>query len=304
MHGFTGNFNHLKSAASRPKWVLAILVTFLVATSVPAGAALTVAKRPTTNNIRLVAADGVKQQIDCRGSGSVTLVVVTGLGSAASSWRSVAPGFRAITRTCFYDRPGLGASPARPNKAQVVDAGLYAHELTRLLNAAGEPGPFVILGHSFGGLIARAFIHTNLSLISGVVLAESVDPADKSTGAYWYEARHRVNMRRSQLATGGGPKLVHLPLLVLSASNPEGDHLGGQTYGQSWSVIDQWIAQQRADVRLSTNSIQVIATSGHVLQQDDPATVIEAVRVLVSAATNGDQLNCTAVLAAADASCW
>jgi pimeloyl-ACP methyl ester carboxylesterase len=260
-------------------------------------------KRPVANNSRIVTAAGVKQRIDCRGSGPVTLVVVTGLGSPSSSWSLVGDGFRAVTRTCFYDRPGLGASPKRPNKAQVVDAGLYARELAALLKAASEPGPYVVLGHSFGGLVARAFIRSNLSSIRGVILAESVDPADKSTGRYWREAGHSVDMRLSQAATGGGPKLGHLPLLVLSASNPEGDHLGGQTYGQSPAMIDQWIAQQSANIRLSSNSMQVVATSGHVLQQDAPATVVEAVRVIVNSVTHGEPLDCTTLWTSPDATC-
>jgi pimeloyl-ACP methyl ester carboxylesterase len=189
--------------------LLAGLISSLLLTTAPSVAAV---GRPTTKNVRVVTAAGVKQHIDCQGSGPVTLVVVTGLGSPASSWSSVASGFRSITRTCFYDRPGLGASPKRPKKTQVVDAGVYARELAALLKAAGESGPYVVLGHSFGGLVARAFVRTNLSAIRGVFLAESVDPADKSTGAYWREAGHSVNMRVSQAATGGGPKMKNLPV--------------------------------------------------------------------------------------------
>lgn len=259
--------------------------------------------RPTGVDIRIVKAAGVRQQINCQGSGPVTLIVITGLASAASTWTPVAAGFRKVTRTCFYDRPGLGTSPARPNPKQVVDAGLYARELAALLRAAGEPGPYVVLGHSFGGLVARGFVFKNMSVVRGVLLAESVDPADATTGIYWREAGHAVNMYLSQTATGGGPKLGNRPLLVLSASHPEEDHLGGPTYGQPSWMIDQWVKQQRADVRLSSNSIQVIATSGHALQQDAPAAVVEAVRVLVHAATKGSRLACSNVWTSVDATC-
>lgn len=278
--------------------LLAGLLT-LVGTARPAGAV----DRPTGNDVGIIKAGGVQQRIDCQGSGPATLLVISGLGARASDWAPVAAGFRLATRTCFYDRPGLGASPARPKTKQIVDAGLYAHELAALLTAAGEPGPYVVLAHSFGGLIARAFVRQNLAAVEGVLLAESVDPADKSSGAYWREAGHSVNMRLSQSATGGGPKLGHRPLIVLSASNPERDHLGGPTYGQSASMIRQWIAQQRADVRLSTNSIQVIAKSGHVLQQDAPATVIEAVKELVQSATQTTPLACSDVWTSLDAIC-
>ena len=259
--------------------------------------------RPSGVDIQLIKAAGVIQSLDCQGTGPVTLVVVTGLASPASAWSLVAPGFREATRTCFYDRPGIGASPSRANKRQVLDAGLYASELAALLHSAGEPGPYVVLGHSFGGLIARAFTKKNLPNVSGLLLAESVDPSDRTTGKYWREGGHSVNMPLSQSATGGGPRLGQRPLLVMSASNPEGDHLGGPTYGQNPAAISRWIKQQRANVHLSKNSIQVIATSGHVLQQDDPAAVVEAVKLLVQAVAGGGGLNCASDWTAVAATC-
>jgi len=240
-------------------------------------------------------AAGVRQWLHCQGSGAVTLVVIPGLGTSAAAWSGVLPSLQRVTRTCVYDRPGLGHSPARPNARQVVDAGLYARELAALLAAAGEKGPYVVLGHSFGGLIARAFVHTYPGLVRRVLLAESVTPGDPTTGRYWPEAGHQIDMVVSSAATGGGPPMGRLPLLVLSASNPEEDHLGGPTYGQPQSMIDLWRRQQHDDLTLSTDSIQVIAHSGHVLQQDNPGAVVEAVRELVAAAPTGAALRCTAV---------
>jgi len=248
-------------------------------------------------------AAGVRQWLHCRGTGPLTVVVITGLGAPASSWARVRPSLERITRTCVYDRPGLGNSPARPDAAQLVDAGLHAHELAALLAAAGERGPFVLVGHSYGGLIARAFVHDYRAQVRGLLLAESVTPDDPTLGRYWTEARHSVDMAASSAATGGGPKLGSLPLLVLSASNPEGDHLGGPTYGQpDWMVI-LWRTQQRRDLALSSDAIQVIARSGHVLQQDDPPAVIEAVRELVAAVRSGHHLACSTAWAGVHASC-
>jgi pimeloyl-ACP methyl ester carboxylesterase len=237
----------------------------------------------------------VRQWLHCQGSGAVTLVVVPGLGTSAAAWSGVLPSLQRVTRTCVYDRPGLGHSPARSNTSQVLDAGLFARELAALLAAAGEKGPYVVLGHSFGGLIARAFVHAYPRSVRGVLLAESVTPGDPTTGRYWPEAGHQIDMVVSSAATGGGPPMGRLPLLVLSASNPEEDHLGGPTYGQPQSMIDLWRRQQHDDLTLSTDSIQVIAHSGHVLQQDNPGAVVEAVRELVAAAPTEAALRCSAV---------
>jgi pimeloyl-ACP methyl ester carboxylesterase len=229
--------------------------------------------------------------------------VVTGLGSTAHDWTKVQKPFSATTRTCFYDRPGLGNSPARANTGQVLNASIYAKELWALLGAAHEPGPYIVVGHSYGGLVARTFIHQHLSAIAGVLLAESVDPGDKTTGKYWTEARHRIDLPASQKATAGGPKLRSRPLIVLSASRPDENHLGGPTYGQPAWMTKQWIAQQRGDKRLSTDSIQVIATSGHVLQQDNPAATVKALAALVHAVASRQHLSCSSAWSAVKAKC-
>jgi pimeloyl-ACP methyl ester carboxylesterase len=241
----------------------------------------------------IVASDGVRQWLHCFGVGPLTLVVIPGLGTSAAAWSGVLGGFARTVRTCVYDRPGLGRSPARPDAGQVVDAGLLQGELWSLLQAAGQHGPYVVLGHSFGGLIARAFVAHHPSAVRGVLLAESDTPYDPSTGRYWTEAGHRVDLLASSAATGGGPPLGHRPLLVLSASNPDEDHLGGPTYGQPTWMTTLWVHQQASDSSLSSDGIQVVAHSGHVLQQDSPRAMIEAVSELVSSVRTGHALSCS-----------
>jgi len=241
---------------------------------------------------RLVSAAGVRQWLDCAGPGPLTLVVVPGLGSTTAAWSSVLGSLRRFVRTCVYDRPGLGHSPNRANTSQVLDAGIQAGELWALLQAAGERGPYVVLGHSYGGLIARAFVAAHRSSVRGVFLAESVSPGDPSTGRYWTEAGHRVDLQVSGTATHGGPPLGSLPLMVMSASRPDADHLTGPTYGQPQWMTTLWVRLQHANLTLSSDAIQVIAHSGHVLQQDDPPAVVEGARELVAAVHTGAPLSC------------
>jgi len=241
---------------------------------------------------RLVSAAGLRQWLDCAGPGSLTLVVVPGLGSTTAAWSSVLGSLRRFVRTCVYDRPGLGHSPNRASTTQVLDAGIQAGELWALLQAAGERGPYVVLGHSYGGLIARAFVAAHRSSVRGVFLAESVSPGDPSTGRYWTEAGHRVDLQVSGTATHGGPPLGSLPLMVMSASRPDADHLTGPTYGQPQWMTTLWVRLQHANLTLSSDAIQVIAHSGHVLQQDDPPAVVEGARELVAAVHTGAPLSC------------
>lgn len=266
-------------------------------------ASTALAPRPTGVVARVIPAAGVEQWLHCQGAGALTVLVVPGLGATASSWASVLPSLQRVTRTCVYDRPGLGRSPARPLTGQIVDAGLYAAELDALLQAAHEPAPYVLIGHSYGGLIARAFVHRYPATVRALLLAESVTPGDPTLGRYWTEAGHAVDMVASSSATAGGPHLGRRPLLVLSASNPEEDHMGGPTYGQPQWMINLWRTEQGRDLSLSSDAIQVIAHSGHVLQQDNPAAVTEALREIVRAAISGRPLACSSVWQRLGASC-
>lgn len=252
---------------------------------------------------RVVSAGGVRQWVRCLGSGPVTLVVVAGLGTPAQAWHGVLPAFVRATRTCIYDRPGIGRSPSRPDRGRVVDVGLYAAELKALLDAIHERGPYVLLGHSFGGLVGRAFVHRYGGSVAGLLLAESVTPGDPTVGTYWNEAGHRIAMTRNLAETGNGRGLGTLPLLVLSASNPQEDHLGGRTYGQPQWMVDLWVREQAQSKALSSDAVQVVAVSGHVLEQDNPAATEEAVRELVRAAEVGTRLRCSSVWPAVRASC-
>ena len=257
--------------------------------------------RPAYTSI--VSAAGVRQWLSCAGPGSLTLVVVPGLAASAMSWSTVLPALRRVVRTCVYDRPGLGRSPPRPDRRAVVDAGGLARELWALLRTAGEDGPYVVLGHSFGGLVARAFVAEHRSAVDGVLLVESVTPGDPTLPRYWTEAGHAVDLVASAAAAGGGPPLGSTPLVVLSASEPDRDHLGGPPYGQPGWMTALWRTQQRDDLRLSTASVQVVAHAGHVVQQDDPAAVALAVRVLVRAVLARAAPSCEAPWSLVGASC-
>ena len=271
-------------------------------TPAPARASPATSRRTATLSA-VVSSYGVRQWLHCAGPGPLTLVVVPGLGATAADWAAVLPQLQTLVRTCVYDRPGLGLSPPRPDAGRTVDGGLLAHELWSLLQTAGERGPYLLLGHSFGGLVARAFVADHRPAVRGVLLAESVTPYDPTTGQFWVEARHRVDMQLSSTATRGGPHLGSVPLLVLSASRPDEDHLGGPTYGQPRWMTDLWVRQQAQDLQLSSDAIQVIARSGHVLQQDDPPAVVAAVRALVTAVRTGRRLDCRGSWAALHSTC-
>ena len=124
---------------------------------------------------QLVDVGGYRLHIHCTGSGSPTVVIDAGLGDWSTSWgETVQPGVAKTTQVCTYDRAGMGWSDAGPLPR---DASQFARELHTLLQNAHVPGPYVLVGHSLGGLPVRVFVHEYPEEVAGVVLIESMNPA-------------------------------------------------------------------------------------------------------------------------------
>jgi pimeloyl-ACP methyl ester carboxylesterase len=122
---------------------------------------------------RLVDVGGYRLHLSCTGTGSPTVVLLNGLGETSPLWARVNPAIAATTRVCAYDRAGQGWSDDSPNPADATNA---ATDLHRLLTAAGESGPFVLAGHSSGGVHALTYTHLYPSDVAGVVLLDSASP--------------------------------------------------------------------------------------------------------------------------------
>ena len=122
---------------------------------------------------RLVDVGGYRLHLNCAGTGSPTVVLLNGLGETSPQWARVTPDVATTTRVCAYDRAGQGWSDDSPHPADATSA---ATDLHRLLAAAGEPGPYVLAGHSSGGVHALTYAHLYPADVSGVVLLDSASP--------------------------------------------------------------------------------------------------------------------------------
>src|SRR5215207_4765289 len=103
---------------------------------------------------QLVDVGGHRLHIQCVGTGSPTVITESGLGGTSLDWSLVQPAVAQTTRICSYDRAGWGWSDPGPSPRT---SGRIVEELRSLLAAAGIAGPYVLVGHSVGGLHAQLF---------------------------------------------------------------------------------------------------------------------------------------------------
>jgi len=108
--------------------------------------------------------------LDCRGQGSPTVILDSGLGVPAIGWNPVQTEVAKFTRVCSYDRAGYGWSEgtALPRTSSEI-----AKELHALLEASGEKGPYILVGHSFGGYNIRVYNGAYSGEVVGMVLVDA-----------------------------------------------------------------------------------------------------------------------------------
>ncbi|USQ97837.1 alpha/beta fold hydrolase [Caulobacter sp. RL271] len=116
---------------------------------------------------------GRRLNLYCIGSGAPTVIFEAGLGDDTSTWGLVQPAIAKRTTTCSYDRAGIGFSdPAR----RASSASNIADDLHRLLAKAGLKGPYVLVGHSYGGLTSQLYASRYPKDVAAFV---GVDPANE-----------------------------------------------------------------------------------------------------------------------------
>ena len=129
---------------------------------------------------------GRELYLECRGRGRPTVILVSGYGNGADVWSQLDPGVRRppvlagvarYSRVCAYDRPNSILQPDRPGRSDPVPQPRTATdavaELHALLRAARLRGPYVLVGHSLGGLFARLYASTYPRQVAGLVLVDA-----------------------------------------------------------------------------------------------------------------------------------
>ncbi|MFI6322486.1 alpha/beta fold hydrolase [Nonomuraea sp. NPDC050556] len=127
---------------------------------------------------RLVDVKGRKVHVWAEGEGGPTVVIVPGMTDNCLSWVRVQRGLVPGHRVVLYDRAGLGWSQAAP-WWEWRSSSTLADELHRVLEASGEAGPYLLVGHSMGGEIVRLYGSRHPDRVAGMVLVDS--PSERHT---------------------------------------------------------------------------------------------------------------------------
>lgn len=149
---------------------------------------------------KTVQAGSIKLNLDCSGQGGPTVVLESGGGMPAFAWFKVQPEVAKFTHVCSYDRAGYGWSGPGPEPRTSAQ---IATELRALLDAAGERGPYVMVGHSLGGFNVRIFAARYPDDVSGVVLVDASHEDQNSRMQNLLppdiQAQEKVNEKRDAL---------------------------------------------------------------------------------------------------------
>jgi len=168
---------------SRSRWLLYPVLAVLVASSVGGGYE-TVREEADANAYpmpgQLIDVGGHRLHLNCTGSGSPTVVLQPGGGDFSSVMAWIAPAVAADTRVCVYDRAGRGWSEPADSPQ---DAAQIATDLHTLLQRGNVPGPYVLAGHSFGGLYILTYADHYPSDVAGMVAIDSTNPATAADSA-------------------------------------------------------------------------------------------------------------------------
>ena len=264
--------------------------------------------------------NGRQMHLLCKGQGSPAVILESGILSTSLGWTSVIEDIASFARVCAYDRAGYAWSEAGPEPRTISN---ITRELRDLLRTTHVDPPYVLVGHSFGGLVVQLYASRFPNEVAGMVLVDSAHP-DLARRSGHLERTGGVASRLKLLAPLGIARLMidtpsgnpeSRPYSVRAmekevlattrsfravASEMEGlpeslsqtaenrPRLGRKplvvlTEGQR--RMEFWHAMQEQFTELSDSSEwQVVNGAGHFIHQDEPDIVVDAVRRVVESA--------------------
>jgi len=221
----------------------------------------------------------------------LTLVFDAGYGATLESWNPIKDDISKFSKMFIYDRAGIGKSEMneRPRHSQQS-----VENLRILLNKAGINPPYVLVGHSFGGLNTRLFASTYPEEVVGVVLLDSTHEDQnrilpslftKEVQAAYYNqftlegSLNEVEESLEQIRTS--KSLGNIPLIVVT---------GGLQPFHTVESMATWMKFQGELANLSTNKKHIVVEdAGHAIHIDQPQVVVDVIRDILDMVKNNNK---------------
>jgi pimeloyl-ACP methyl ester carboxylesterase len=156
--------------------LIVVLLALAVLGAIYQAIATELAERAYPPPGEMVDVGGYSLHINCVGQGSPTVILDAGSGLFSAQWVRVQRQVSDTTRVCAYDRAGMGWSEMGPDPR---DAKQITSELHTLLGKAGIEGPYVLVGHSFGGMYMQTYAARYPDEVAGVGLVDSSTDPDQ-----------------------------------------------------------------------------------------------------------------------------
>jgi hypothetical protein len=223
--------------------------------------------------------EGRTLHMECRGEGSPTVILEAGDESGVAEWSQVMPDVAELTRTCAYDRAGVGLSDPATGCRGLDD---LTGDLERLLAAAEVPGPYVLVAASSGGFIASGFSADHRDAIAGVVFVDVpgpfLDPPPDLVEFLKCDAPTNIERRDYLGVEHAGwdarAEIGDIPITVMSVDyGPEA----------TLKVEKTNVDVQRGWLVFSPRAEQVVMHTGHDIVGEDPQSVIEEIERVLEA---------------------
>src|SRR5579872_909732 len=257
---------------------LALLIFFLI----PAFSnACSMTIKNKMNGGRCVDIGGYQLYTQIYGKSAPVVIFDSGSGDDSTVWNAVAPEVSQFARVVIYDRAGLGKSDPKPGNDAIASKDSVT-ALKMLLKKENIKPPYILVGHSRGGLNMQLFAEMYPHEVAGVVLVDSVsrnqtfhDPDPPKTSNYYREA---ISFDESREEVKKAGKFPAVPLIVLTATKQHGS-------AEREILWRQW---QQEITKLSPEGKQMFAwNSGHYIQKQQPELVISAIYTIIQSAHFG-----------------
>jgi pimeloyl-ACP methyl ester carboxylesterase len=238
---------------------------------------------------RVVKVDGDRGlYVRCTGSGSPTVFMEGGDDDTSDSYGFAEEPVAQVARTCVFDRANLGRSDPRDGPLGLDE---YVGDMEALLEKAKIPGPYVLVGTSGGGYLSVGYAVKHPDQVAGIVLVETGPPFKNPPKEIveFTDPSHPENVEKRDFlqiekdAWAAKKEIGDIPVTIISNRYSK-EEIAAAEFPEEKPGMRSNVKNQKGWLVLSPDAKQVVVTTGHAVEEEDPQLVIDQILAVVKAA--------------------